>query len=382
MNDGQTHRSRIDSRNDPNLQNEAVREATAVSVAFLLALLPVALAGCTTELADNSTGHDVVPADSPKRARVAHPEPVADERSYPSGLYVEGDVLVTARTSGIVEEVLVDRGSRIQKGDPLAVLERDLDAREVEIAEQDVRLAQAEYEQLQSLHRQKVVSPHEFLRGEIARDQAVSKLEMARAYLERCTVRAPFDGVVVERWVVAGQRVMEEDGIPLFRVVARQPLRARVDVSEELLPEMKPGGHALVEGMNGATSNAARIVFVGPAIEPASSTVPVIVEMRERSPSMRLGSTVRVRFERSGGGKRHVSIPLGALPRGPLGGGAPATVMVVEDGRAAVRQVKVIGTRGGSVVVEGALGPEDQVIVGGDGEIVEGTAIDLREEGR
>lgn len=342
--------------------------------AFLL--VPLCFPGCSSDLAGGPAGNSPPAGDPPKVVRVARPEPASVDNGYPSSLYVEDDVIVTARTSGLIEQVLFDRGDTVRAGEALAVLETDLATREVEIAEQDVRLAEAEHDRVRSLHDQKVVSPHEFLEAEIGRDQAISRLEWAKAQLERCTVRAPFDGVVVERWAVAGQRVQEEDGEPLFRVVARDPLRARVDLPEEKVASLRAGAGAAVECLDGDTPHPARVVFVSPAINAASGTVPVIVQMAGRIGHMKLGSSVRVRFDRDeAAGRSHVSIPLAALPGATARSDTLATVMIVAGGRAAARRVRVVESRGGSVTVEGPLTPADQVILGAGGDIREGDPV-------
>ncbi len=342
--------------------------------AFQLSAL--CLPACSSAPAGGPAQKASLAGDPPRVVRVARPEPVSVENGYPSSLYIEEDVVVTARTSGLIEQVLFDRGDTVRAGEALAVLETDLATREVEIAAQDLRLAEAEFDRVRSLHDQEVVSPHEFLEAEIARDQAISRLEWARAQLERCTVRAPFDGVVVERWAVAGQRVQEEDGEPLFRVVARHPLRARVDVPEEKVASLRAGAGAAVDCLDGDAPHPARVVFVSPAVDAASGTAPVIVQMSGRAGHLKLGSSVRVRFDGDGAaGRSHVRIPLAALPGASARGDTLATVMVVAGGRAAARRVRVVESRGGSVTVEGPLTPADRLILGAGGDLREGDPV-------
>ena len=80
--------------------------------------------------------------------------------------------------------MLADRGDPVCAGQSLAVLETDLVFREFEIAEHELRLAEAEFDRIRSLHD--VVSAHERLRVEIARDQAASNLEYMRGLVDRC----------------------------------------------------------------------------------------------------------------------------------------------------------------------------------------------------
>jgi membrane fusion protein, multidrug efflux system len=329
-----------------------------------LLLLHLSLMGCSPEWAGGAPVSP--PKKQPASVRVARPVPVLSESSYPSSLYVERDVILTARSSGIIEKVLADRGSRVKTGDPLAILETDLASRELEKREQALKLAEVEFEQLRSLHEQKIASSHDFLVASITRDQASTDVELARAVLERCHVRAPFDGVVVERWAVVGQRVVEDDSTPLFRMVASDPLRARVNVPEGRLPELKSGQKAIVDpGEDVGPPQEARIVFLGPAVDAASGTAPVIVEVLSRAASLRLGASVRVRFDnpRASPESSLVQVPLEVFPGESLARDSEVDLLVIDHGRAALRRVRVVETRGSSVVVKGPLRPSDQVIL-------------------
>jgi len=217
---------------------------------------------------------------------------------FPSSLYVERDVKVAARRSGVIEKVLADRGQAVRAGQALALLETDLATHEVELAQEELRLAEAELVRVTPLAESGIVSQQELQQKQIDRDLAKTRLARERAMLDRCTVQAPFAGVVAERWAVVGQRVQEDDNTPLFRVVAAGPLRARVDLPEGLLARVAVGGRAtLALDRDPATVHPARVVFVSPSVDAASGTAPVIVELPDAAGRLRPGSAVTVRFE-------------------------------------------------------------------------------------
>jgi RND family efflux transporter MFP subunit len=278
-----------------------VRSTATVIFALILLLGN----GCASDAVGQTSerGQTTAPArpSTPAALPVSQPEtPPASDTSFPSYLYVERDVWVTARASGIIEELLVDRGDRVKVGEPLIVLETDIRKGELRIAEQQSRLAEAEFERSRSLHEQQIVSAQEALKLEIERDLAASEVELARAQLERCTVRAPFDGIVIERRAVVGLRVIEDDAVDLLRIAANDPLRAKVHLPERLLSRATVGNTAEI-----VTEDApprvlpGRVVFVSPAIDPASGTALVIVEAAERSPWLRLGQAVGLRLASS-----------------------------------------------------------------------------------
>jgi RND family efflux transporter MFP subunit len=221
---------------------------------------------------------------------------------FPSSLYVERDVKVAARRSGVIEKVLVDRGQSVRAGQALALLETDLATHEVELAQEELRLAEAELVRVMPLAESGIVSQQELQQKQIDRDLAKTRLAREKAMLDRCTVEAPFAGVVAERWAVLGERVQEDDNTPLFRIVASGPLRARVDLPEALLARGTVGGRATVTlDRDPAAEYGARVVFVSPSVDAASGTAPVIVELPAAGVPLRPGSAVTVRFEPGAG---------------------------------------------------------------------------------
>jgi RND family efflux transporter MFP subunit len=338
------------------------------------------LAGCSPEAARAGSG--VPPGESEPAAkwvRVTTPVPVDDGETFPSSLYVERDVRLTARNSGIIEEILVDRGDRVTRGQALALLETDLYTRQLEQADQRLRLAGAEHERARSLHEQNIVSFAEAQRKEIERDLAASEVEVARAWLERCTIRAPFDGVIVERWAVVGQRVVEDAGTPIFRIIADDRLRARVHVPEPRLAGVRVGDSARVE-LPGGASLAASVVFVSPAVEPASGTAPVIVEIAADRDATRCGASVGVRFD----AEQPVAAPLLRVPRevlvrGPVIEGEDSSLFVAAAGRVEERRVEIVDVFGAHVTVSGGVTPSDRVILAAGLDLSPGEAVRVQE---
>jgi membrane fusion protein (multidrug efflux system) len=352
---------------------------------LLLILLP-AFTGCSSEVAGASRDGQVDGEQEPPSAsavrtvRVARPIPVGAQTAFPSSLYIERDVRLTARNSGVFEKILAERGDRVSRGQVLAVLETDLHTRQVEMAEQRLRLAEAMHEQARSLHEGEVVSSIEKLTREIDRDLAASELEVARAWLERCNIRAPFDGVIVERWVAEGQRVVEDDTTPIFRVIADDPLRARIHLPEPRLAEIAVGDPVRVE-LTAGTSLPAKVIFISPAIDAASGTGAVIVEVEAQHDAARVGASVAIRLaDAEIATARLLRVPRGALARGPLVEGELASLFVATSGLAEQRDVEVVDIFGSHVTISGGVALHDQVILTSGPDLQPGEAV--RIEGR
>src|SRR5262245_588333 len=127
------------------------------SLALATFLVVAGVVACSTDTAQTNDppapAKPAAPAapTSVPSVRVVRPEAVEDDATFASSLDIERDVKVAARRTGVIEKVLVDRGDAVRAGAPLAQLEDDLAAGDVQIADQDVRLAQAEYDRMRPL---------------------------------------------------------------------------------------------------------------------------------------------------------------------------------------------------------------------------------------
>ena len=332
---------------------------------FTLLLLP---GGAGTRAAEADAG-----AKPPRTVQVARPRALADGDGLPATLYIEDDVKIAARTTGVIAKVLVDRGAMVRAGQPVAVLETDVPARELEIAEHELRLAEEERARMAALHDKQVVSDQDFRRVDIARDLAKSKVALARAQLDLCTVRAPFDGRVVERWAVVGQHLTGDDGTPLFRIAANKPLRARVDVPEAQLALWTVGAVAAARPLaGGGAAVPAKVVFRSPAVDAASGTAPVIVELTGHH-ELLPGAAVGVDLGDGGPRRPVVLVPAEALVAG--GADGTASLFVAENGVLRARRVRVVARQQDGVRVQGDVGPDDLVVIGAAAGLADGEPV-------
>lgn len=175
-----------------------------------------------------------------------------------------------AETNGTVTEVLVVPGQRVRKGDPLV----KLDPRPFDIAVQE---AEAAVEQAMITYRDYIV-PDSIVSGSVPEDRRTTaearaglpaarvRLEKAKLDRERAVIAAPFDGVVDEVAVAAGERV--NAGQDVAAVVDVSNLRIEAQVLEHDLPLIKVGGQAVITAAaDPAHPVYGRVVAVLPVID-------------------------------------------------------------------------------------------------------------------
>jgi len=129
----------------------------------------------------------------------------------------------------------------------------------------------------------------------------VAHLEKAKTLRDYAVIRAPFAGVVTEKYARLGQKVIEDRSEPLFKITATEPLLARLYLPEEDLLRVKTGDKVEVvpERFPDARTTG-EVQFISPAIDPASGTFQVVIRVRRDAAHgvLRPGVSVKVRFLR------------------------------------------------------------------------------------
>ena len=231
------------------------------------------------------------------------PAAPAEGDVYSSNLMVDQDVTVSCQITGVIETIHVDRGTLVTKGQPLATLhmgEFDADVRQMK---ENMELAKAQLERAKALSAGNIMSKSDLDTARAQYAVAVANWEKSKAVREYAVVRAPFAGVVTEKYARVGQKVIDVQNIPLFKITAFEPLLARIYVPEKDLMTIRRGAAVDVVPVTFPQARTTGTVeFISPTVDPASGTFQVIVRVR-REPArsiLRPGLAVQVRLPVAG----------------------------------------------------------------------------------
>jgi len=198
---------------------------------------------------------------------------------------------VVARSAGILREILVEEGDRVEAGQLMAVLEDDQARAELDKAEVDLEVAQKEFDRAEKLRAENLLSAEEYEQKKNALAQARTARELARLRFEWTRVRAPFAGVVTARHLDAGATVATNQAI--FELANVSRLLAEIPVPEAIAAKLRPGGEAILRPTALGREVPARIERIGAAVDPDTGTVKVTLAARP-VPGMKPGSFVEV----------------------------------------------------------------------------------------
>ena len=229
-------------------------------------------------------------------------------------------------------------------------------------AEAEAAQARADLTRLRALAR--VVARKEIEAAEIRLRGAQGRVAALSAALgsgNRYAVVAPISGIVAEVTAAPGQQV--EPGQPLVRILNVGRLQARGRAFERDLGRLTAAeSRALVTADAYDLDFPARLVAVGPVVDPETRTVDVVFEVDNVRGLLRAGQAVNVDVS-LGGEVRQVVIPGEAVVRDEAG--APV-VFVHPTPEGFVRRRVTLGAEvGGAVAVEGGLAAGERVVVEG-----------------
>jgi RND family efflux transporter MFP subunit len=290
-------------------------------ISILGAILALAVTGC-----DNSTVASS-PSPPPSAPVAQPPTPLATTKAAELGdiltvLSVEHQVDVPTQTDGVVAEIIKDEGSSVRAGEILARLDDRSITAELEKAQADHRVAQnnvnyqdaevkakaANYRRQQQLRQYGLSSEADLEHAEFEAkgsefdlaswkanlEKSQAEIRRLEAELDKTRIRAPFAGMVAHRYIRMGQGVSKSD--KCFRVSQLSPLRVQFQVpaSAGRRPERGTGVSLRLVGYSNRALTA-RIVNVGPTVDPASDSYNVTAQLTGSGLSdLRPGMSVRV----------------------------------------------------------------------------------------
>lgn len=230
---------------------------------FFLVVLAATLAACgkSTDASGKATMDKAAIASAAHVSLLISPEDIVTvtNNSLASGPSITGSVQperradLRAEVAAVVLQVLKENGDAVRRGDLLVRLDDTAIRDSLNSAEASERAATQAYEQAQrqlqrlsKLRESGMVSTQAVEDAEVLRNNAQSELQatksraaQARQQLQRTEARAPFDGIVSDRKVSAGDTA--QIGKELVKVIDPRSMRFEGLVSADSIGTVKLG---------------------------------------------------------------------------------------------------------------------------------------------
>jgi membrane fusion protein, multidrug efflux system len=351
------------------------RQIPAVRAAFVAVLL-LAAASCSEP--PESQAADTTQLAS---GRIINVETrTIDEVDFSEQIRLTGtvtahrDVIVSAEESGVIRQLPVPKGSRVNAGAVLARIDDRILRAQVDQARAQAELtAEVADRRSRLFTQQNIGSELAVLEARSAAQQARASLEALSERLNRTVVRAPVAGVLESRAVEVG--TMVSAGTPVARIIEVNPAKITAGVPERFAGDVVPGSPARItfDVLPGRSFDAT-VSYVGTAVNTRNRTFPVEVLLPNAGYSIKPEMVANVEVVKRSL-REAIVVPQEALVRVENG----FVVFVVEqrDGRpvARVRRVTTGPSQRNQVVIESGLAAGDRLIVVGQHQVADGDRV-------
>lgn len=322
------------------------------------------------------------PQGAPVRVAPAEMTQMAPTVWIPGTVVGRNDARVAAEVDGRLESVL-EVGTEVAAGDEVARLDDTevrlaLNEAEAVAARERARLQFADQElaRMEKLLTDSLITRSQVDQARAEREAAHNELRAAKARLElvrdrlgKTRIKAPFGGVVTERYHRAGERV--ELGTQVLRLVDPHNLEVQVFVSAATLPNLPVGAKVkLKSNGDAAVGTVSGIVNVG---DDRSRLYDARVSFDY--PGWPAGTTLRAAVP-TAAQRTVVAVPRDALV---LRRDGTSVFRVKEDGTAERVQVTTGVANGTLIEVSGDIKPGDRVVIRGGDRLFPGQKVAIQE---
>lgn len=364
---------------------------------LVLALAATVLATVEIAAAEKAVVPDAVATAPAVTVVPALRRELVEEAIVTGTLVSRDEILVSPEIEGFrITELLVEEGARVEKGQVLARLSREMiETQEASnlavIAKAEAAIVQAQSQIVQSeaarveanlaLERarslvktgnatavtmEQRVSAAQSAEGRLASARGglqLSQAELGSARAQaaeialkraRTEIRAPEAGIINRRTARVGASATAV-GEPLFRLIARGEIELEGEVPETAMPKIKLGDPARLDLEDGR-SLAGRVRRIDPEIDRATRLGKVRISL-DPDPALRIGAFARGRVEVAR--REGVAVPLSSVLYRADGA---ASVLVAAEGRVEARKVVTGLSAGGYLEIRSGVNADEAVV--------------------
>src|SRR5437763_6079780 len=200
----------------------------------------ITLGGCKKGKAGGSAGFGGgAPMGMPVEVAVARVDTVRDEIAATGQIEAVQSIDLRPEVDGRIVEIPVLEGQEVDQGTPLFKVDDAPLKAQVAQLEAQRDLAQQALARAKDLAQQNASSAADLEKAEAEARSAQAQYDLQRIRLERTTVRAPFAGVVGQRYVSLGDYVTNTTKLASLHTVT--PQRATFQVPERFARQLRPG---------------------------------------------------------------------------------------------------------------------------------------------
>ena len=286
---------------------------------------------------------------------------ISSNYSTTAVLEAKEEAFVVPRASGIIEEIFVEEGDYVEKGQVLAQIEPQRYHLNLDRAKADLVGLEKELAKINKVYNKKLVSDDTYDKITAQYQSANATLSLAKLDLKEATIVAPIAGFIAERNAKVGNLTESFQRARMFHIVQQKELYGIVYLPEKELSRIHKEQKATLElTAFGDRQVSAFVERISPVIDAKTGTFKVTLRVPNESNRLKAGMFAQVELNYD----THQNATL--LPRKALLTiDDKKNVFIIKDGTAQKVAVSVGFQEGEYVeILQGLLGDEQVVITG------------------
>ncbi|MAD74054.1 MAG: efflux transporter periplasmic adaptor subunit [Rheinheimera sp.] len=255
----------------------------------------VFLSGCNqANSSSNSDTAEVVAI--PVEAALARPGEISSSYHTNTTLEARAETDVISKSSGIVEQVLVEEGDYVKAGQLLALLENERQRFMLAKEQAELSRLDSELKRMAEMYQRQLISTDVYEKLRWQHDATKAAVDLAELSVRETEIRAPIAGVVSRRYVKVGELISQMAPQSLFHLVANSELEAVVHIPEQQLAQAKAGQAAILR-FSGMLPVQANISRISPVVDAQSGTVRTTLIIDNKNGELRPGMFAQVELK-------------------------------------------------------------------------------------
>lgn len=278
------------------------------------------------------------------------------------------------QSSGTVEQVLVQEGDAVHKGQLLAVVNKADNQSFFNTAKADYQQAKDAYDRLKQVYDKGSLPEVKWVEMETNMKKAESQLELAKNSLDKCNLYAPTSGIVGKRNVEPGQSSISS--FSPIELVKIEKVSVKISVPENEIGKIKKGMTAsfTISALENKSFEGT-ITNIGVVADQFSRTYEVKITADNQNLEMKPGMVCDVMMNTSTN-KELVVVPYNAVSKDSDGNSFVYTLQ--PDNQSVKKQIIKVGNyQSSGVEVLSGLTANQAVIVEGKEKLTDNSQIIL-----
>ncbi|HQQ94560.1 MAG TPA: efflux RND transporter periplasmic adaptor subunit [Bacteroidia bacterium] len=280
-------------------------------------------------------------------------------------------VALSSEMPGTVTKIFVKAGDQVKSGQVLAETDSRMIQQQISDVELNYELSKKVYEKQESLWNQKIGTEIQYLQAKNTKESLEKKLGTLQEQLRMSKIISPIDGTVDGVNIKIGQTIMP--GLNAITVVNFSNLKVKADVAESYSSRVKTGNEVWVYFPDINDSLQSKVNYASRTINNLTRTFAVEVLLntsKELHPNM----VAKLRINDYQSAKPVLVLPVKYIQKSTT----ENFVMLVENGKAVKKVVKLGRDYSGMAEVIAGLNEGDLLITKGYDLVVEGDPVQFK----